>query len=147
MLPSHGWLVKINSTSNSIFVKMERAHSLEVVAHVPVRCPGTRDSFIYAMVDWDQEHVTRGYKWRLTTKGHVIASHKKAVVYLHKLVAGGSATHCNGNRLDNRRSNLKPIGSRAEVPVKFFPEVSVDQASSDSESILDPIVPISPIHK
>lgn len=126
---------------------MERAHSLEAVAHIPVRYPGTRDSFIYAMVDWDEEHATRGYKWRLTTKGHVIASQKNTVVYLHKLVAGGSATHCNGNRLDNRRSNLRPIGSRAEVPVKLFPEVSVDQASPDFESIVDPVVSISPIHK
>ena len=54
--------------------------------------------------------------WRVSNRGYVISSKrvegKYRLVYMHKIVAGGSAKHLNGDRLDNRRENLIPTKSR-----------------------------------
>jgi hypothetical protein len=46
------------------------------------------------------------YRWRLHSSGYAVSSKKKESVYMHSLVFGGMSTHINGDRMDNRRSNL-----------------------------------------
>lgn len=49
-------------------------------------------------------------KWRVSSSGYIITAKrsegKNKVTYLHKEVFGGTCTHLNGDRYDNRRSNL-----------------------------------------
>jgi hypothetical protein len=48
--------------------------------------------------------------WRVSSSGYVVSGKrvngKNTVRYLHKEIFGDTCTHINGDRLDNRRSNL-----------------------------------------
>lgn len=59
-------------------------------------------------------------RWRVSSSGYVVSSTRKDkkyhLLYLHKLVAGGSAKHINSNRMDNRRINL--VQTKPRVPKK-----------------------------
>jgi len=59
------------------------------------------------------------YRWRLHSSGYAVSSKKKKSVYMHSLIFGGMATHVNGDRLDNRRSNLVK-SSRDKVKTSDF---------------------------
>lgn len=71
-----------------------------------VRVAGTKDQYVTTIVDDEITREVHEYKWRLSTKGYVLATSQKQNVYLHVLVAGGRATHINGDSLDNRKINL-----------------------------------------
>lgn len=62
--------------------------------------------------------------WRLSSTGYVLAvkrvNGKIETSYMHKILAGGPAKHINGDRLDNRRSNLLLLrndGAMADIEV------------------------------
>lgn len=68
-----------------------------------------------AIVDHaDARHLSQ-WQWRLSSEGYAVRSEThqgtKRTIYLHRCVAGtpaGSVTdHINGDRLDNRRANLR----------------------------------------
>lgn len=87
---------------------------------VPVRLPNEKSEYVYAIVDAGDFHRVETYQWRQTSRGHIVASTQREIIYLHKLVAGGRATHINGDRLDNRQRNLRPLYLEKLSPV---PEV------------------------
>lgn len=89
-------------------------------AKVSVRLPNETSEYVDAIVDMEDLPRVEAYLWRQTSRGHVVASFDRDIVYLHKLVAGGRATHINGDRLDNRRRNLRCLYSEPSSPV---PEV------------------------
>jgi hypothetical protein len=57
-------------------------------------------------------------KWHLSSNGYVVScrrqNQKYKATYLHKFIFGGSATHINDDRLDNRRSNLMETVGRSK---------------------------------
>lgn len=63
-------------------------------------------------------------EWRLSNRGYVVSSRrvegKYRLTYMHREVAGKSAKHLNGDRLDNRRENLVPAKPRAP-PIRLSP--------------------------
>lgn len=82
--------------------------------HIPVlRRDGTRVA--WTRVHPEDEILGIKQAWRLSSEGYVVRSEmqdgSKRTIYLHREVAGtppGMLTdHINGDRLDNRRSNLR----------------------------------------
>jgi hypothetical protein len=75
---------------------------------IPVLLPKSQGTKL-ALVDddmYDDVSDTVKYCWRLTHSGYIVSNKNKECFYLHKLVYGGPAKHVNGDRFDNRRSNL-----------------------------------------
>lgn len=77
--------------------------------YIPVK---DGDNTIQTTIDASDEERVRAISssWRLSSTGYVLAvkrsDGKMVTTYLHKAIAGGKAKHINGDRLDNRRSNL-----------------------------------------
>jgi hypothetical protein len=76
--------------------------------------------------------------WRLSSTGYVLAvkrnNGKVETSYLHKIIAGGPAKHINGNRLDNRRSNLlllRDDGTAADIEVMDVQETECNTSPYD----------------
>lgn len=65
----------------------------------------------YALVDEDDYEVLSKSKWSLHSAGYAIRSANRKLVYMHRLVTGAKngeyVDHINGNKLDNRRGNLR----------------------------------------
>jgi hypothetical protein len=69
----------------------------------------------YALVDAPDAPLIAHHTWRLSTHGYAarstIEGGRKRTVYLHRQIlpsdAETSVDHINGNRLDNRRANLR----------------------------------------
>ena len=69
----------------------------------------------YALVDANDAPPLIDRTWRLSTHGYAVRSEtrdgKKRTIYLHreilKVAAGSLVDHVNGDRLDNRRQNLR----------------------------------------
>jgi hypothetical protein len=69
-----------------------------------------------AVVDSESLHLVQGYKWCVNSRGYAVrntprVNGKRKTIYMHRLIAGtpqGLETdHINGNKLDNRISNLR----------------------------------------
>src|SRR4051812_16134246 len=65
------------------------------------------------LVDDTDYELLKSYSWCIAVNGYAVARHKKAgkVIYMHRLLLnakkGQITDHINGNRLDNRRVNLR----------------------------------------
>jgi HNH endonuclease/AP2 domain len=65
-----------------------------------------------AIIDDEDYDLCQPHRWRRLSSGYVYAP-EETFLYLHRLILGASADglevdHINGNRLDNRRVNLRP---------------------------------------
>lgn len=64
-----------------------------------------------ALIDAHHRSLAAGYRWRSDANGYVACKVGKVLIYLHRLLLGalpGSVVdHRNGDRLDNRESNLR----------------------------------------
>jgi len=74
----------------------------------------------FALVDEGWYEFLSLYKWRLHSKyagRRITIDGRKVVVYMHRVVAQAGASvevdHANGNRLDNRASNVR-LATRSE---------------------------------
>jgi hypothetical protein len=80
-------------------------------------------------------------EWYVSSNGYVVTSKrvdKKYIrKYMHKVVMGTSATHVNGDRLDNRRRNLaiKPRKRAAEIPMEELELKSALPLEVDSTNV------------
>lgn len=72
------------------------------------------------LIDDSDKHLMYGYKWFVNSNGYACRNPKmknyeyeKIERYLHRLVVGAKkgdiVDHINGNRLDNRRCNLRVV--------------------------------------
>lgn len=78
---------------------------------IPVKMPKSETETMSLVSPEDYSRLLRiSENWRINTRGYVVTScrpnGKYRLTYMHKEVAGHSATHLNGDRLDNRRENL-----------------------------------------
>ena len=66
-----------------------------------------------ALVDDDDREFINGFKWYPHTGGYAIAYKNNLYIYMHRLILnsekGVLVDHINKNKLDNRRSNLRPV--------------------------------------
>ena len=68
----------------------------------------TRNKFTL-VDDEDYEGLTRN-KWCCSKSGYATCKKNNKTVYMHKVIMGNptlSVDHINGNKLDNRKSNLR----------------------------------------
>jgi hypothetical protein len=77
--------------------------------------------------------------WRVSSSGYVVTAKrvngKNQVRYLHKEIFGDTCTHINGDRLDNRRSNLTASKKRrrpADFEIRSITEL-VDNPTNYSD--------------
>jgi len=78
---------------------------------------------LFALIDADDAHLLTGQKWHLDRDGYVIRGGGRArlpTVRLHRVVMkaqrGQEVDHINGDKLDNRKENLRFV-TRAQNTV------------------------------
>lgn len=62
----------------------------------------------YCIVDEELSYLDK-HQWILNPSGYAVTSISGKTKFMHKMILEGEETdHINGDRLDNRRSNLRP---------------------------------------
>lgn len=84
---------------------------------IPVKMSKSETQCMTIVSPADYDHlVSIAPVWRMSNRGYVISSARKEgkyrLVYMHRVVAGETSKHLNGDRLDNRRENLIPAKPR-----------------------------------
>lgn len=100
------------ATSSAPAFENNTAPSQPRPALVQVTLPKNQ-GLVYAIIDADdiRKVVNTSEEWFINPAGYVFTikrnrNDKLKYIYLHKLIAGGTAKHINGDRLDNKKSNL-----------------------------------------
>jgi hypothetical protein len=94
---------------------------------IPIRTINdlTEDFTLVSPQDYDRL-VAIAPVWRVSNSGYVVTSRRVdgryRMTYMHREVAGSTATHINGDRLDNRRENLAPTRPRGSPIMLNDPE-------------------------
>jgi hypothetical protein len=113
---------------------------------IPVRMPNSKEEVSAVVSSEDYERlVAITPVWHVSSSGYVITSKrfegKHKVTYMHREILGEPGTHLNGDKFDNRRSNLQPSLRRCDYevatisPVLDFSYKSTDDFPSDSSHI------------
>lgn len=76
-----------------------------------------KNSDKFMIVDKGDEAYALSRKWYLSHSGYAYARPKNATIFFHKVVKGiaGEIDHINHNRLDNRKSNLRPCTRQQNI--------------------------------
>jgi hypothetical protein len=81
-------------------------------AVIPVK---SGDQWLDAMVDLSIAEELAGYNWHKSSEGYARSAISKKPLYMHRMVLGSAfgeridVDHVNGDRLDNRSSNLRVV--------------------------------------
>lgn len=79
-----------------------------------------------AMLDREDEHVLGSYTWRICPSGYVRRRYDGNVIYLHRQIMAAppdmQVDHINGNRADNRKTNLRLCTSAQNTQNSFVPK-------------------------
>ena len=71
----------------------------------------------FTIVDKEDFERLNKFSWNVSSHGYVYTRDRKVFVYMHRLIMntpkGFDTDHINGNKLDNRRSNLR-VCNRSE---------------------------------
>lgn len=97
---------------------------------IPVRLPKNQGYANAVVSPEDYSELTQpGMRWRMGSSGYPMyvkrINRELTTVWMHKLVAGGPATHLNGDRLDCRRENLVESNRKPKFEIKT-PEALYD---------------------
>lgn len=90
---------------------------------IPVRLPNN-GGYVYATVSpEDYTDLSKpDMRWRMGSSGYPMyvkrVNKQLTTIWMHKLVAGGPATHVNGDRLDCRRENLVESARKSRFEIK-----------------------------
>lgn len=98
---------------------------------IPVRLPNLQGYTEATVSPEDYADLSKpGMPWRMGSSGYPMyvkrVNKQLTTVWMHKLVAGGPATHVNGDRLDCRRENLRDSCRKPRFEIKT-PEALYDQ--------------------
>lgn len=98
---------------------------------IPVRLPKNQGWTEATVSPEDHAALTApGMRWRLGSSGYPMyvkrVNKELTTIWMHKLVAGGPATHVNGDRLDCRRENLVESSRKPRFEIKT-PDAAYDQ--------------------
>lgn len=74
---------------------------------------------LYTIVDDDNFYEINKYKWHISSLGYVIRTEKNKIIYLHRKIMNFPLDkvidHINGNKIDNRKSNLRIVSIKKNV--------------------------------
>jgi len=91
------------------------SHVLDSGSYLMVEMKGGRGEGQWALIDYCDRELVEGYSFSLATGGYARrwSSERQCLVELHREIMGfpqgKQVDHINGNRLDNRRGNLRLV--------------------------------------